>query len=492
MRRTAPRLTLLPILLLLAAPAAEARKARPDKPASPPVLRLDLLTAVREGLALNPEFMIQKVTPYRRSEEVAVEQAAFDRRVGAGIDLDWRRSDGAGGATTRTRSRGDNLEASLERPRVDGATDRLKLTLDGARSDGRPEARQVRLGYEFTHPLLRGGSREVNLAPLRLAANAALRSTYELRGLALSLAARIANAYFDLHSARARIALYRESLEIAKRELEELNVRVKVGQSSENDTALAEAEVARRREFLIDAEATAVDRRLQLLRLMGRPADDWQYDIEPSEPLPEPAARVPDPGETVARALARRPELPQARLALEAGELELVRTADGLLPKLDFFLSLGKSGYAAQFDGFGDKAFDARAALTLTDTPDRRAARARHRIAGYTVAERKLAIANLEAAIRLEALQARNELIRALAQVKATASTLRFRTQALAAEAERAKVGRSTPFAVAQAARDRLESEVSALEARVAAAKAMILLEQRQGTLLERFGVEVE
>jgi hypothetical protein len=325
----------------------------------------------------------------------------------------------------------------------------LSLALDGARADGRDEARQARLGLEFTNPLRRGGNRDANLVPLRLARNAAERSSFEIEGLALALCARIANAYWDLYAARARIALYRESLDIARRELEELTVRVEVGQASENDTSLVEAEVARRKELLIDAEATAVDRRLQLLRLMGRPDADWMFDIEPNEPMPAPDGRVPEPAEIVLVALARRPESPGAPPA-ESGELECVRTADGLLPKLDFFLGLGKSGYAdsfgGQFDGLGDRAFDAKAGLTWSDTPDRRAATARHRLAGLTVAERRLAIANLEAAIGKGAPSAQ----RAIAPRPGEGDEETRYLPAARRSPPRSsgvKVGRSTPFA---------------------------------------------
>ncbi len=44
-----------------------------------------------------------------------------------------------------------------------------------------------------------------------------------------------------------------------------------------------------------------------------------------------------------------RPDLNQARLLIRRGELDVVRTRNGLLPRLDAFITYGKTGYARTF-----------------------------------------------------------------------------------------------------------------------------------------------
>ncbi len=48
-------------------------------------------------------------------------------------------------------------------------------------------------------------------------------------------------------------------------------------------------------------------------------------------------------------ALRLRPDLNEARLRQKRQSLEVVRTRNGLLPKLDLFIDLGKTGYAESF-----------------------------------------------------------------------------------------------------------------------------------------------
>ena len=80
-------------------------------------------------------------------------------------------------------------------------------------------------------------------------------------------------------------------------------------------------------------------------------AGGWQREVH-TETLPE----IPElPDETiddyVRHAMRMRPEINQARLAVQRNDLEIVRTRNGLLPRLDLFITLGRTGYA---DSFGE------------------------------------------------------------------------------------------------------------------------------------------
>ena len=48
-------------------------------------------------------------------------------------------------------------------------------------------------------------------------------------------------------------------------------------------------------------------------------------------------------------ALQMRPDLNQAKLLWQRGDLEVVKTRNGLLPKLDLFVTLGRTGFAESF-----------------------------------------------------------------------------------------------------------------------------------------------
>lgn len=459
---------------------------------------LTLEEAVQLGLSENPAFRINRLDPDKRSEEVKFQESVFDPTLSTSATLDWDRRDrGADAVTTASdvRTRGDQLTMGYGQMNRDGSRGDWQFSLNGDRRDGRPTEQSVRLGYDFRKPLRRGGG-DVNLVPLRLARNALLRSREELDGLAQNLVWRISDAYWDCFLARERIRVYEESLKLSRESLRELQERVKVGKVAETELYLADAEVARRQEDLIDARARAADRRLVLLRLLGAGTNDWEKDLALREKPPKTDRRIPGIADVTAMTLQRRPELSAARRGIEAGELELVRTANGLLPKMDFFIRLGKSGYADSFGSAVNEAstrsFDLTSGLTWSQEPDRRGARARQRLAELTLEEKHLALRNLESLLQLEVLQARNELERSLGLVKATASTQSHRDKVLETEQERYRVGSATSYDVAQAARDRLESRIASLEARISAARARLLLEHRQGILLDRFKVSLE
>jgi hypothetical protein len=51
----------------------------------------------------------------------------------------------------------------------------------------------------------------------------------------------------------------------------------------------------------------------------------------------------------VAVSMRMRPLLNETRLEILRGDLELVKTQNGVLPLMDLFITLGKSGYANSF-----------------------------------------------------------------------------------------------------------------------------------------------
>ena len=96
--------------------------------------------------------------------------------------------------------------------------------------------------------------------------------------------------------------------------------------------------------------------RLSLLRLLN-PSEtiNWDTDIV-LEYLTELPDRPLDPVEQhVQVALKMRPDLNQARLLIRRGELDVVRTRNGLLPRLDAFITYGKTGYARTFSDATDE-----------------------------------------------------------------------------------------------------------------------------------------
>jgi outer membrane protein TolC len=192
--------------------------------------------------------------------------------------------------------------------------------------------------------------------------------------------------------------------------------------------------------------------------------------------------------------LRSRPDLAKARIDLEKGELEVVRTKNGVLPKLDLFISLGATGYAKSFAPAAGNVFDDRTRLTgglsFTYPLGNYAASAESKRAVFSRLRAEEAVRNLEQLTELDIRSAYVTVERRRAQIAASAETARLQEENLNAETQKYNVGRSTSYVVAQAERDFLEARLREVEAVVDYLTAILDLYKQEGTLLERRGIE--
>jgi outer membrane protein TolC len=188
-----------------------------------------------------------------------------------------------------------------------------------------------------------------------------------------------------------------------------------------------------------------------------------------------------------------RPDLNQARLGIKRGDLEIVKTRNGLLPKMDFFVTLGKSGYANSFGpslrNLDKDNYDVQVGLTFEYPFGNRDAEARHRRAILGRRESEEAVGNLAQLVEVDVRSACIEVNRAREQVAATSATRKLQEEKLRAETEKFRVGKSTNLLIAQAQRDLVASQISEIEALVNHLKALVDLYRLEGSLLERRGI---
>ena len=478
--------------------AGAARPVEADTRARAGALRLTLQDAILSALSHNRGLRVEALSPAITRAAEGVERAAFDPVAGATFSYERTRDDAAGRtpANRRALTEERSAEVAIEEFLPTGAT--LALTGTAGVVDSSlysDRFASTRVGLSVTQALLRGMPVRVNLARLRQARLDTRISEYELRAFTEMLVAAVEKAYWDYALAGRRIAILRASLELADKQLRETTERVNVGTIARSESAAARAEVALRHEELIDANSALTASRLTLLRLVNPGgAAAWDLDIALlTAPAVSPTPL--DPAQShVAVALRMRPDLNQARLSLRRGELDVVRTRNGLLPRMDAFLTIGTTGYAKSFGRSVEK-IDGRyrdflVGVELEVPVGNRAARAQHRSAVLTRRQLVRAIDNLAELAALEVRTACVEVERARRQVTATATTRRLREESLAAESEKFKVGKSTSFLVASAQRDLLATRLREVQAVVAHLAALVDLYRVEGSLLERRGLQ--
>jgi outer membrane protein TolC len=364
---------------------------------------------------------------------------------------------------------------------------------------------QSGLEVAFSQPLLRDRSIDAARQQYVIAKRDHQSSDLRFREAVVQTVAAVKQAYWMLKATRANVGVQQRSLELAQELARENQVRVDAGETPPIDVVQARAEVAQRRENLIQASTAAADAEDALRRLIVNPADAafWRVTIDPVEET-TPVGALPDIETAVTNALTARYDLARA-----GHELENARTtADFLrnqrLPDVRLETSyrgsglggtqfLRGGGFPGPVVGTRSRSFaDALGQVFTDDFPtwsvgvtvsyplgDSTAA------AGYARAEveRRQAQQRI-ASLRLEAAEtvrrAGRRIHGAAERVDAARAGAALAQERLQAEQRRFEVGLSTTFFVTQAQRDLLEAQVNLLQTTLEYESALIHFEAVQ------------
>ena len=480
-------------------PEAIDPPALPSLDAPGPV-ELSVEQAVFLTLRGNRELSVAELAPVITGAFEQVERGRFDPEVFAGAE--FRRVE----ALETARSTGEQFSVRAEdrallggiRQTLPTGTDvELRLGQDRNASNRAPTQQSARLGLTVTQALLRGFGPTVNLATVRQAELETLVSRYELRGFVEALLAEAESAYWRYILAREEISIFQRSLDVAQQQYDQVRERIDVGVLPETEAAAARTEIAVREQALIDARSNVQAERLRLLRLMnaGPMGRNDRQILPTSNPQIAPAA-IEDATERIVLARQSRPDLNEARLRLEQNRLETIRTRNGLLPRLDVFIALDKTGYGESFsESFREldgPTYDLTMGVEFSQSLGQLTAKGLYEASRAQRDEAAASVRNLEQLVELDVLLAINDVERARQQIDATRTTRELQERTVQAEIERFDVGTSTTLLVAQAQRDLLQAQINEIEAVIAYRLALIGLHLAEGSILDRRGIRID
>ncbi|MGA2094204.1 MAG: TolC family protein, partial [Sedimentisphaerales bacterium] len=281
-------------------------------------------------------------------------------------------------------------------------------------------------------------------------------SQYELRGFVETLVAQVEETYWNYSLAQKSIEIYQQSLRIAEQQQKETEERINVGSLAASELVAAKAEVALRKQNLIVAQNTLDQTRLNFVRLLNPGGEKmWNREIALRSEPQTPAIEIGPVQSHVARGLQMRPEMNQARLLIDRDELDVVKTRNGLLPQLDLFITMGKTGYADSFDesarNIFKKDYDVMAGISLEYPSINRSARAQNQRAELSRQQAQEALDNLAQLVEVDVRGAYIQIISAEEQVAAAKASRELQEEKLRVETEKFNVGKSTYLLVAQA-----------------------------------------
>jgi outer membrane protein len=478
--------------------AIEPEQTTAPEVVSPGPLKISIVEAILLSLENNRSLVVERLNPAIEKTFEEEERAVFDPETNAEISagrVDAKRQTTSGSGIEGTRTDTVDGFISLEQFFPTGTT----VSVEGRtlRTDSllyRDEFYATRLGMTVNQALLRGFGTDVNLARLRQARLDTRLSEYELRGFTEFLVAEVERTYWDYALARRQIEIFEESLKLARQQLNETQELIAVGRLAEAELPAVQAEVAAQEQGLINARSNMESIRLQLLRLLNPPgAGLWKREVDLIFQPILPEIKLDDVEQYVAVSMRMRPLLNQARIGVLRDDLELVRTKNGLLPLMDLFVNLGKSGYADSFhdsvNNIDGDSYDVLGGLRFEYPFWNREAKARHQRAQLSREQSEKALENLSQLVEVDVRTAYIEVNRTKQQIAASTATRRFDEEKLRIETEKFRVGRSTSFLVAQAQRDLLVSRIAEVQALANYLKALVNLYQQDGSLLERRGI---
>ena len=464
----------------------------------PRPLKVSITEAILLCLENNRSLVVQRLNPSIEQTFEDEERAVFDPTINADVSAGRVKAERLARSGSETEDfTADTAEGiiSLEQYFPTGTTVALEAGTHMHDSSLYDDIfYSTRLGMTVTQALLRGYGTDVNMARLQQARLDVRMSEYELRGFTEFLVAEVERTYWDYALARRQIEIVEESLNVARQQLNETKELIAVGRLARAELPAVQAEVAAQEQSLIEARANKESIRLQLLRLLN-PAGPgiWQREVDLIHEPTLPKIELEDVELHVAVSMRMHPILNEARLEILHGDLDVVKTKNGLLPVMDFFITLGKTGYAdslgKSIGNINEDSYDALAGVRFNYPVFNRDAKALHRRALLNREQAQQALENLSQLVEVDVRTAYIEVNRTKQQIDASSVTRMFDEEKLRTETEKLRVGKSTSFLVAQAQRDLLVSRIAEVRALTNHLKALIDLYRQDGSLLERRGI---
>lgn len=466
-----------------------------------------LSECVAVALRANPALQIARLERAEADLGAAAARGAYDPSLTAEAS---RRHDETSGesagtaegalATVTTKSDADTYRLALG-----GATSLGGLRYDlsahqgdtSGRRAGNPfDTSSAGVGLTLTQPLLRGFKTDETRWRVATAGMQSREAAAALERSAQELVAEVEAAWYRFVQAREVVRVQEEALALAERLLADNRRKVKIGAMAALDEKQAESQAASVRAGLSEARQAAREAENELKRVAFADARGLAgVRLAPAEPLPDAAEVRLDVAAEMERALASRPDLRQARLALERQALAVGYHRNRKLPSLDLVLG---GGFAASDE---DSAGDAWKTVGEADEPywtagvtfsmplGNRSARAEWQQAVAANERLEWRVRQLEEAALAEVDNAASAAASAYERLAASREARDYAERALETEQRKLDSGKSTSFVVLQLQKDLTAARQGEVDALADYHRRLSTLSLATGDIFARHGL---
>lgn len=203
------------------------------------------------------------------------------------------------------------------------------------------------LNIQIRQPILRNLSIDDARRRIQIAKRRLDLSDSQFRQKAIDIVSRVQRSYWDLVFALRDVQIQRESVELAKSQLERNRRMVNEGTLAPIELVSVEAELEKRNGNVLTAieTVTRAENALKQLMLGDRESGTWNQPIIPTE-APELRRESFGLQDAVAAALANRPELAQNNLQQAINKIDVKFFDDQTKPQVDLIASYTSTGLA--------------------------------------------------------------------------------------------------------------------------------------------------
>ena len=474
----------------------------------PPTRELSLKECVGLALENNLDFRIEKITREMAGIEGRAARGGYDPNVSISAKRTHEETEGesAGTASGVLDVAGSETDSDSWNASVGGATGLGGLSYEvgarlgdssGTRSDNPFDTTTGSAGVTLTQPLLKGFRTDDVRYRVIQADKQSAEAAVQLEGRLQEILSQVEIAWYGLIQARESIRVQEDAVRLAMQLFEDNRRKVQIGSLSILDEKQAESQAAAARAELSVARRTYAEAQNKLKSLLF--ADQRNFRgveiVAAGELTTEPVAI--DSVASGEVALKQRPDLRQARMALERQGLTVAYQRNQTLPSLDLVGGYGLS--ASQEDSYGsaiDQIGSAdepywTAGVTLSFPLGNRAAQTRHEQSVATAEKMGLQLRQLEESALVEVDNASLSVSSGLEQVGASQEARKYAEQALEAEQRKLASGKSTSFVVLQLQRNLTQARKAEIQARADYNLQRSALALAEGTMLQRHQVEL-
>lgn len=191
----------------------------------------------------------------------------------------------------------------------------------------------------------------------------------QMQQTANSIQERIAQLYVQILYMNEAIGVNRQSLEASRKNEERGQQMVEVGSMSKAELAQLSAQRATDEYNVVEAESNLANYKLQLRQLLELTGDETFDVAMPTAADEQALAVIPSLNSVYEQALAQRPEMKNAELALQSSDLQTKIARAGYLPTVSITGGVGTSTSSNNSNGWGEQMktnFDASAGVGVS------------------------------------------------------------------------------------------------------------------------------